>query len=741
MKVYHYILLLALLLFAETENYGQSSIQTAVDTIYIPNADSIKSHLYLPLTGKDGSTQFQWASSDTSVINPGYMPGYNNNVLTPPGVVTRKSTDNTVTLTVTAHNGDLSASKTIDVTVLATSETDEYAGYLYAYFSAVSGKSEVQQIHFAISKDGLHWKDLNENRPVLTSVFGDGGVRDPYIMRSPEGDHFYLVATDLDIYHSKYNGNWGLMATQGSTSLMIWESDDLVNWSDQRMIDVAGSIDAGNAWAPEGIFDETTNEFLVYWSSLTAPDNYAKHRIWVSKTRDFIHFTKPEIYVEEANAIIDASIFKNMGQYYMLIKNEDTRSVKLKSSAHLLDYANSTGLGNSFVKLPNSGIEQYTGGYEGPTMFKFNEEDKWCAMIDEYTGSRRGYIPFISSAIEQANSFNLAEDNTYLMPTGAKHGTIIPITQTEYDALINKWGVKATYPTSSNHPIVKYTFNDWPGNSTVKDQSGKQNDATLYGNATVIEDDEKGSVLYLDGTDNCYLQFPDGLLDGMDSLSVSMDVKPQSTEHYHFVFTLGQDNYKYAFLRIRTNATRFAITTESFYDEQDVNSTGDFYDQWMNVKIIKAGHTTRLYINDVLVDENDCMRTISDLGSQLKTYLGKSFYSGDPYFKGCFDNIIIYNKSFEPEDFPSSINLHSALKHNLKIIQEPSNIKVLLNNEHVGSLNALLYSDNGDTVMDKEFTQPGNEVNINTNQLKRGVYILRLFADGKYDHFKIMVSN
>lgn len=56
---------------------------------------------------------------------------------------------------------------------------------------------------------------------------------------------------------------------------MIWESADLVNWSELRMVDVASSISAGAAWAPEAIYDEKTGEYLVYWSSRVSTDNFA----------------------------------------------------------------------------------------------------------------------------------------------------------------------------------------------------------------------------------------------------------------------------------------------------------------------------------------------------------------------------------------------------------------------------------------------------------------------------------
>ena len=59
---------------------------------------------------------------------------------------------------------------------------------------------------YGTSKDGLNWEEANNNKPILTSDLGEKGLRNGFIIRSPEGDKFYLIATDLRIY----NGNgWG----------------------------------------------------------------------------------------------------------------------------------------------------------------------------------------------------------------------------------------------------------------------------------------------------------------------------------------------------------------------------------------------------------------------------------------------------------------------------------------------------------------------------------------------------
>ena len=112
------------------------------------------------------------------------------------------------------------------------------------------------------------------------------GVRDPYLIRSPEGDKFYLIATDLcigsnDIANGYRRTGEPLSLTE-ATGLRVWESTDLVNWSEPWLAEVAPE---GNylRLGPEAIYDETTGEFVVYWASMTG----SVQKVYYSKTRDF----------------------------------------------------------------------------------------------------------------------------------------------------------------------------------------------------------------------------------------------------------------------------------------------------------------------------------------------------------------------------------------------------------------------------------------------------------------------
>lgn len=57
-----------------------------------------------------------------------------------------------------------------------------------------------------------------------------------------------VSAIDLKIYQG--NG-WDAAQTKGSHVLIIWESDDLIHWSEPRRVPVSEEIEAGCTWAPK----------------------------------------------------------------------------------------------------------------------------------------------------------------------------------------------------------------------------------------------------------------------------------------------------------------------------------------------------------------------------------------------------------------------------------------------------------------------------------------------------------
>ncbi|MCH5212158.1 MAG: discoidin domain-containing protein [Oscillospiraceae bacterium] len=293
--------------------------------------------------------------------------------------------------------------------------------YLFAHFVDTQEDATREQIYFSVSKDGQTWTTLNNKKPVLTSNVGEKGVRDPYILRGEDGK-FFVIATDLSIYYGK--NDWGRAAQRGSKSIVVWESDDLVNWSEASLVKINGD-NAGCTWAPEAVYDPEKGEYMVFWASVISDDGYSKYRIYRSYTADFKEFSEPELYIEEPNAVIDTTIIDHKGVYYRFTKNEARSAITMQQC---------TSLSGDWKDVATYNLGDMTG-YEGPAIYKLNGEDKWCLLLDLYSQSK-GYKPFVTDDITKGVFTSAADftfDGTY------RHGTVMPITQAEYDALVKAY--------------------------------------------------------------------------------------------------------------------------------------------------------------------------------------------------------------------------------------------------------------------------------------------------------------
>lgn len=303
--------------------------------------------------------------------------------------------------------------------------------YLFVHFKE-KRTPDGEQVYFAISKDGFHWDEVNHGMPVLWSYEGDKGVRDFTITRTKEGK-FVILATDLSLaygFNYKYKKSWEEISINGSKDLVMWESDDLTHWSDQKMLHL-GNEDFGCLWAPDIIYDKTNNDYVIHWSSSHKKNNYGAKGIFYTRTKDFKTFTEAkELYRKPDNTpVIDSAMYEENGKYYCFLKSE-----KSPSRLILVESDNITG---PFTKIDAfddamAGLEE--GLYEAPTAFK-TADGRWCLMLDFYgtDATGQGYVPFLSDNLASGNF--IRSDADFSFPYGFKHGTVLSITDEEYDRL------------------------------------------------------------------------------------------------------------------------------------------------------------------------------------------------------------------------------------------------------------------------------------------------------------------
>lgn len=307
--------------------------------------------------------------------------------------------------------------------------------YLFVHFKEKS-TPDGEQVYFGLSRDGFIWEQVNKGQPVLWAFYGDKGVRDHTIVRNHLDGKYHIFATDLSLSYGmrgKYKHSWEEVSRNGSKCLAHWESEDLLHWTEQKLVQL-GDEQFGCLWAPDIVFDQKRKEYVLHWSSSHKENNYGCKGIFYSRTKDFRHFTPPALlYREEESGVIDSAIYEEDGTYYMFLKHE-------KNPARIIE------LCAQEVTGPYQKIEQFdermqvleAGQYEAPTAVRL-EDGRWCLFLDYYgvPGAGQGYVPFIAPNL--ASGDFVRSDKMFSFPYGFKHGTILKIGDEEYERIKEYW--------------------------------------------------------------------------------------------------------------------------------------------------------------------------------------------------------------------------------------------------------------------------------------------------------------
>lgn len=282
--------------------------------------------------------------------------------------------------------------------------------YLFAHFTGEQKDGE--QIYFSKSEDGLHFTDLNDGKPVLFSRIGEKGVRDPFIVKNEKTGTYYLIATDLRIEAGK---GWGAAQFEGSRDIIVWESDDLKNWSEERAVTV-GVNDAGCVWAPESVYVPEEDRFFVFWASMVPFDgtDARKQIIYGAYTKDFKEFTEPFKYLEADNHLIDMTIVHDGEYFYRFVKDETVKAVQLDRVKTLT--------GSVPEKIESEVLDSFLG-VEGPECYRL-PDGKWCLIVDQFMKGL-GYIPLICDDLS-SGKFRICDSSEYdFGKTKKRHGGVI----------------------------------------------------------------------------------------------------------------------------------------------------------------------------------------------------------------------------------------------------------------------------------------------------------------------------
>ncbi len=397
----------------------EESVTADANALAIDNGYCRYQDIYLPTEGQEGST-ITWVSDQ-----PQYLSSTGALITLPE----TGSGNVTVNLTASISKGSITETRTFEVCI---AEDEGYTSYLFAYFTGNTGDEEA--IRYAISNDGMNFKTINDNNPIIASdtISYFGGVRDPHILRGVDGESFYMAVTDMK----------SALGWSSNHGMVLLKSNDLVNWT-HTAIDVQTRFPAfaaiNRAWAPQTIYDPIEQKYMVYWSM---KEGDVKDIIYYAYTNDdFTDFVSdPEVLFDYPTSCIDGDIIYKDGQYHMFFKTE--------GSGNGIKRAVADKVNGPYTVEEDKYLQQTTEAVEGSCVFRLINSNTYILMYDLYASGK-----YQLTESTDLSNFSVINSSMDFHP---RHGTVIPITDEEAERIAAKWGtVNNLYFQSVDAPEAK----------------------------------------------------------------------------------------------------------------------------------------------------------------------------------------------------------------------------------------------------------------------------------------------
>lgn len=296
---------------------------------------------------------------------------------------------------------------------------DNLSKYLFCYFTG--NEPENESVHLAVSADGYSFTALNGNKPIIKQTLGKKCARDPFLFRDNDGI-FHIIATDMRSYDGWCSNN----------SMVMWDSKDLIKWENERIFDFStfeSTKNADRVWAPQVIYDKFVDAYMIYWSHNNTDDELYTVT-WCIYTKDFNSFiTEPRLLFKPKSGLagIDADIVEKDGRYYMYIADEGKDAIC---------YVVADRPSGPYYEPDDNKVSVADTALEGNCMYKILGTDKYALIADRFKNG--GY--FMQEGTDMVHFKEVKDNRLKIDHLKPRHGSMLHITDEEYDNLINHYG-------------------------------------------------------------------------------------------------------------------------------------------------------------------------------------------------------------------------------------------------------------------------------------------------------------
>ncbi len=286
------------------------------------------------------------------------------------------------------------------------------------------------RLYYSVSLDGLHWEILNGGKRVFEGYRGHADICKGHDRR------YYLV------------GNRG----DDRPDINFWVSDDLMTWTKhsdyvpdlKRVPDYPKAL--ARIGAPKLFFDEASSQYVLTWHTThdlgktDLPEPYwAGQRTLYAVSKDLRTFSEPPRKLFSWDmATIDVIIRRAGDSYYAILKDERYPTLDW-TTGKTIRISRSPGLLGPYGE-PGAPISP--SFREAPTLIPSPNGKAWYLYYEQYPGVAYGLSvaakldgPWFQVAGNQQPSWD-----KYHVPEKVRHGSMLPISRREYDALVARFG-------------------------------------------------------------------------------------------------------------------------------------------------------------------------------------------------------------------------------------------------------------------------------------------------------------
>jgi hypothetical protein len=303
-----------------------------------------------------------------------------------------------------------------------------------AYLFAHMMHGDYGRLYYSVSLDGLHWEILNGGQRVFQEYRGHASIC------QGSDERYYLVGNRND----------------EAAAINFWVSDDLIEW--KKFSDFTPDLKSvpdypkalARIGAPKLFYDEASSQFLLTWHTphdlgkTDLPEPYwASQRMLYVTSKDLKTFCEPPRKLFDWDmATIDVMIRKVDDAYYAIIKDERYPTLDW-TTGKTIRICKANDLLGPYSK---PGPPVSPNFREAPTLIPSPNGKAWYLYYEQYPGVAYGLSvaaslegPWFQAAGNQQPSWD-----KYHLPPKVRHGSMIPITRKQYDALVK------AFPNVSN---------------------------------------------------------------------------------------------------------------------------------------------------------------------------------------------------------------------------------------------------------------------------------------------------